>query len=127
MEEESIIVDKAFKAAKSAVIKKLRLRTAENVAGLSEKRISRITGKKLSYKVHNAGFRKKAVPCPVQAKQVQSQHQVDLVDIQKCPAEWKGKLYKYILSLMDVFSRYYWLKSLESKSSGAIACALKSI
>ena len=127
MEEESIIVDKAFKAAKSAVIKKLRLRTAESVGDLSEKRITRIIGKKLSCKVHNAGFRNKAVPCPVQAKHVQSHHQVDLVDMQKCPVEWKRKLYKYILPLMDVFSRYHWLKPLESKSSRAIARALKSI
>ena len=28
---------------------------------------------------------------------------------------------------MDVFSRYHWLKPLESKSSRAVACALKSI
>ena len=103
------------------------MKTAESVTGLSEKQISRITGKKLSYKVHNARFRNKAVPCPVHAKHVQSQHQVDLVDMQKCPVEWKGKLYKYILSLMDVFSRYHWLKPLESKSSRAVACALKSI
>ena len=107
MEEETIIVDKAFKAAKSAGIKKLRLRTAESVVGVIEKRIYRITGKKLSYKFHNARFRNKAVPCPVQAKHVQSHHQVDLVDMQKCPVEWKGKLYKYILSLMDVSSRYH--------------------
>ena len=107
MEEESIIVEKAFKAAKSAGIKKLRLRTAESIAGLSEQRIFRITGKKLSYKVHNTRFRNKAVPCPVQAKHVQSQHQMDLVDMKKCPVEWKGNLYKYILSLMDVFSRYH--------------------
>ena len=125
MEEKSIIVEKAFKAAKSAEIKKLRLRAAGSVAGLSEKRISRITGKKLSYKVHNVRFRNKTVSCPVQAKYVQSQHQVDFVDIQKCPAEWKGKLYKYILSLMDLFSRYHCLEPLESKSSRAVVCILK--
>ena len=28
---------------------------------------------------------------------------------------------------MDVFSRYHWLEPLESKSSRAVACALKSI
>ena len=98
LEQESIIVDKAFKAAKSEGIKKLRLTTAESVTGLSEKRISQITQKKLSYK---------AVSCSVQAKHIQSQHLVDLVDMQKCPVEWKGKLYKYILLLVDVFSRYH--------------------
>ena len=96
LEEESIIVGKTVKTAKSAGIKKLRLRTAESVASLNGKRISQITSKKLCYKVHIARFKNKAVPCPVQAKHVQSQHQVDLVDMQKRPVEWKKKLYKYI-------------------------------
>ena len=47
--------------------------------------------------------------------------------MQKCPVEWKGRLYKYILSLIDVFSRYHWLKPLERKSSRAVASALNSI
>ena len=90
LEEESIIVGKTFKTAKSAGDKKLRLRTAEIVASLNEKRISQITTKKLCYKVHIARFKNKAVPCPVQAKHVQSQHQVDLVDMRKCPVDGKG-------------------------------------
>ena len=84
----------------------------------------------LCFKIHNARFRNKAVTCAVQAKHVQSQHQmdladmqqcpsavqakhvqsqhqVDLADMQQCPIEWKGKLHKYILSLMDTFSRYH--------------------
>ena len=95
LEEESIIVGKTVKTAKSAGIKKLRLRTAESVASLNGKRISQITSKKLCYKVHIARFKNKAVPCPVQAKHVHSQNQVDLVDMQKHSVEWK-KLYKYI-------------------------------
>ena len=39
MEEESIIVDKNFEATKLSGIKKLRLETAESVAGLNEKQI----------------------------------------------------------------------------------------
>ena len=124
---KSIIVDKAFKAAKSAGIMKLILRAAESVADLSQKRLSRITGTKPSYKVLNARFRNKAVPCPVEANHVQLQLEVDLVDMKKCPVEWKGKLCKCILSLMDVFSRYHSLKPLEIKSSRAVTCALKSI
>ena len=62
LKEESIIADQAFKTVKSLAIKKLRLKTAESVAGLSKKRISRITGKKLCCKVHNARIRTKTVP-----------------------------------------------------------------
>ena len=91
------------------------MRAAESVAGLSQKRLSRITRTKRSYKVLNASLRNKTVPCPVQANHVQLKLEKDLVDMKKCPVEWKGKLCKYILSLMDVFSRYHSLKALEIK------------
>ena len=90
---KSIIVDKAFKTTKSAGIEKVILRTAESVAGFSEKLTSSFTGKKLYYKVHNPRFREKTVPCPVQVRYDQLQHDVD---IQKCSIESKEKLYKYI-------------------------------
>ena len=93
LKEESIIVDETVKTAKSTGIKKLRLRTAESVAIWMKKRISQITSKKLCYKVHIARFNNKAMPCP---KHIQWQNQVDLVDMQKRPVEWKEKLYKYI-------------------------------
>ena len=50
--------------------------------------------------VHNARFRNKSVHSSVQAKHVHSQHQVDLVDMEKSPIDGKGNLHKYILSLM---------------------------
>ena len=57
-----------WKKNASQLIKPLKLpnqqeRTAESIAGLSEKRISQITGKKLSHKVHNARF-SSALSCP---------------------------------------------------------------
>ena len=94
-------------------------------AGLSEKWISPITWKKLCYKVHNTRFKKKARPCPVQAKHGQSQHQVDLVVMKKCKSKWKGKHCKFILSVMDVFSRYHWQEPFKIKSFGAVAYSLK--
>ena len=59
LEGKSIIVEKAFKTTKSAGIEKVILRTAESVAGFSEKLTSSFTGKKLYYKVHNPRFREK--------------------------------------------------------------------
>ena len=39
-------------------------------------------------------FTNKAVPKPVFAKHVQSQHQIDLIDLSKDPVKTKGKLFK---------------------------------
>ena len=60
-------------------------------------------------------FTNKATPDT--AKSVQAQHQVDLMDLSKDAAEHDGRVYRYVLSIMDVFSRYSWLCPLEKKAS----------
>lgn len=50
-----------------------------------------------------------------------------MVDLSKEPVELGGKSYRYILSIMDVFSRYLWLVPLSTKSSRDIARELKKI
>ena len=40
---------------------------------------------------------------------------------------YKGKTYKYILSFLDVFSRFHWLYPLESKHSSGVKKKLKKI
>ena len=40
---------------------------------------------------------------------------------------YKGKTYKYILSLLDVFLRFHWLRPLESKHSIGVKRELKKI
>ena len=43
------------------------------------------------------------------------------------PVKWNGKVFRYVLFLMDVFSWYHWLIPLERKISGPIAAALSTI
>ena len=43
------------------------------------------------------------------------------------PATWKGKTFKLVHSLMDVFSRYHWLIPLEGKSTKPKAVALSEL
>ena len=125
--EVSGVVAKTFKETKSADYKKLKQRSLHSYAGLTERKIRQVTSSNIRYRVHNAAFTNKAVPKPVRAHHVQSQHQVDLVDLSKEPVELGGKSYKYILSVMDVFSRYLWLIPLPIKSSRDIARELKKI
>lgn len=50
-----------------------------------------------------------------------------MVDMQKQKISHHGRTYKYILSLMDVFSRFHWLCPLETKHSQGIKHELKKI
>ena len=125
--EVSGVVAKTFKETKSAGYKKLKQRSHDSYAGLTERKIRQVTSSSIRYRVHNAAFTNKAVPKPVRAHHVQSQHQIDLVDLSKEPVELGGKSYRYILSVMDVFSRYLWLVPLPTKSSRGIARELKKI
>ena len=59
--------------------------------------------------------------------QVHQIHQIDLVDMTNLKAEYKGNTYKYILSLMEVFSCYHWLCPLGRKRSLDIKREVKKI
>ena len=119
------IVAKTFKETKSAGYKKLKHRSDDSYAALTERRIRQVTSSNVKYRVHNAAFTNKAVPKPVRAHHVQSQHQVDLVDLSKQAVEFAGKTYRYIISVIGVFSRFLWLASLSNKSSRRTARELK--
>ena len=123
----SKFVDKTFDNSKSCGVKKLRLRAATSLAGLSERDILGITGVQKKYRMFNAKFLSKPKLRPVIVKDVQKQHQIDLVNLSNMRITLNGKTYRYILSLMDVFSRYHWLRALETKHPSRIAYYLKKI
>ena len=123
----SKFVEKTFDNSKSCGVKKLRLRAANSLAGLSERDILGITTVQKKYRMFNAKCLNKPKPRPVIVKDVQKQHQIDLVDLSSMRITYKGKVYRYILSSMDIFSRYHWLRSLESKHPSRIAYHLKKI
>ena len=51
--------------------------------------------------------------------------QADLVDMQSLAKQNKG--YKYLLTVIDVFSKYAWTKALKSKEMGSVTTAFNSI
>ena len=56
-----------------------------------------------------------------------SQLQIDLVDMRSQEVNIDGRRFRYILSLMDIFSRFHWLIPLERKLSSHVAPALEKI
>ena len=121
------LVAKTFDEAKAGRCKKLQNQAASSFAGLSKRNILRLTNNEAKYHIHNVKFTSKATPRPVTARTIQGQHQIDLMDLSKEAVGHNTCVYKYVLSVMDIFSRYLWLWPLEKKSSQHISRALQKI
>ena len=109
------LVAKTFDQAKAGGCKKLRNRAADGFAGLSERDILRVTNNEAKYRIHNVKFTNKATPRPVTARSIQGQHQIDLMDLSKEAVNHNRHVYKYVLNVMDIFSRYLLLRPREKK------------
>ena len=109
------LVATTFDQTKAGGCKKLRNRAAAVFTDLSERNILRMTNNEAKYRIHNVKFTNKATPSPVTAKIVQGQHQFDLMDLNKEAVNPNKHVYRYVLSVMDIVSRYLWLRPLEKK------------
>ena len=64
---------------------------------------------------------------PVVSKTVQGCNQIDLVDMRSMSVTKNGVEFNYILSLLDVFSRFLELRPLSSKDSNEVLMHLRGI
>ena len=69
-------MEKVSTESKSGGTKKLRLRTADSVAGLSEKDTLKIAAKSHRLRSFNLKFKNNAIPRSVRLKKNQIQHQI---------------------------------------------------
>ena len=53
--------------------------------------------------------------------------QVDLVDFSRQKVLLNNKVDKYVLSVLDVFSRHVWLRPLKNKGANTVSMVLKKI
>lgn len=96
-------------------------------SGVSEKLVKSTLHKSKLYQQINLKFGNKALIRPIRAKAVMDRLQIDLVSMNAYATEYRGTLYRYVLSLLDVFSRFVFLRPLETKSPKEIAPHLKEI
>ena len=54
-------------------------------------------------------------------------HQIDIVELTAIAVTIDDKEFKYVLSVLDVFSRFLWLRALSDKSSNTVAMELYHI
>lgn len=102
----SQLVDSAYYETKGEGTKKLGKQMAQIYRGLSRRIIQHsLNSMKQQQKVRPL-FQTKTPLRPIRASRVQERHQVDLVSMVSMPATIDGDTYKYIMSVIDIFSRF---------------------
>ena len=96
--------------------------------GVSERTTLSILNSMSRHSKNTATFCNKTTLCPVLARKPMERHQIDLVVMTNHPVRRSdGKSFAYILSVLDIYSRYLWLRPISNKKSETIAKKLKSI
>lgn len=120
------VVADEYKRLKGTGAAKLVSSLKQNFAGLSRIKVQKILNTDKQHYKRNAKFCNKARLKPIRARDVQMRHQIDLMDMgQKGAIKFNGVSYRYVLSVMDVFSRFVWLRPVSVKSSKNIADELR--
>ena len=95
--------------------------------GLTERNISKIFKQSDYYHMSYPKFTNVSKPIPVTAEKLNERWQLDLIDMRHDSVVHNGKVYKYILSVIDVFSRFLIIRPLQSKSSKSVAKKMEKI
>ena len=94
--------------------------------GISREKTERQLQQKLSYMLHKPRRRRRRFPTlPTLVFGINEQFVMDLVDLQKSAKRNKG--YKYLLTVIDVLSKYAWVEPLKSKSAAQLIGALEKL
>ena len=119
--EVSRLVDSAYYETKGEGARKLSKQMFQIYLGLSRQIIQHgLNSMKQQQKVRPL-FQNKAPLRPIRASKVQERHQVDRVSMISIPATVDGDTYKYIMSVIDIFSRFLFLRPLQTKETSEVA------
>jgi len=121
------VVKKMYKSSKGSEVRTIYHKLRNSYSGVAEREVQKVLAKSSVRQRLNVRFENKARLRPVRAQTGQIRHQIDLVDMQRLRTKYKGKTYKYVLSIIDVFSRYHWLVPLQTNQSSHLARELLRI
>lgn len=121
------VIRKCMDDTRGSGARKLNKRMKEQYSGISERKIQNTLDRSTRYQLNKARFGNKPIPKPIKARQVQDRHQIDLLNMGKWKITQGRSIYRYIVTVVDVFSRYIWLRPLKSKHRVEIANHLDTI
>ena len=126
-EEVEPCVKLYFNKYKGAGVRKLYKAIIKRFSGVSENDVSTVISSLNKAQRLKPSFMNKAPLRPVKSSGVMHHVQVDLVDMKNNAVTVGAQKFKYILVMLDVFSRYIYLRPLTSKSSAEVASVLLKI
>ena len=109
-DEVDDIISFFYNAFKGEGARKLFPRIRRHYTGISIKRIQKWLNSNEDHFKTNLIFSSKPHLTPVISKSVQGCNQINLVDMRTMAVLTNGTQYSYVLSVLDVFSRYLWLQ-----------------
>ena len=116
-----------YKGTKGDGAKKLQYRMKEHYYGIGEKLIQKHLNNIDLQRKRRPRFENRAPLQPINSKTVMDRHQIDLVDMKSMIVKEGSKSYRYVLSVLDVFSRFVWLRALTEKHAETVADKLYKI
>lgn len=123
----SNIVKKQFDLNCGSGSRSMSQQLKEKYANLSEATIKGCLSKSKDYQKAFAKFSNHSPPVPVTAKAVNERWQMDLIDMNEVKIQHDGKVYKWIFSVIDVFSRLLMLRPLTDKTSHGVKRQLSKL
>ena len=121
------IVSFFYHTYKGEGARKIQPRIKRFYTGISIKRIQKWLNSNEDHFKTNPIFSNKTPLSLVVSETVQGCNQIDLVDMRSMSVTKDGAEYNYILSLLDVFSRFLELRPLSSKDSNEVLMHLRAI
>ena len=126
-DEVDDIISFFYNAFKGEGARKLFPGIGGHYTGINIERIQKWLNSNEDHFKINPIFSNKSPLTPVISKSVQGCNQIDLVDMRSMVVSTNSTQYNYVLSVLDVFSRYLWLQPLSGKNSAKVLKHLKEI
>ncbi|XP_072166910.1 uncharacterized protein, partial [Diadema setosum] len=124
-EIQTIVMEEYYKAEGSGV-RRIHNRLKDRFSFISEEAVRKVLSQCSTHRRLYEKFTLKAPYLPITASRVMEKVRVDLLKL-KTAVTHKERCCRYMLTAIDEFSRYTWLRPIESKSSGRVARKLSDI
>ena len=122
------IVNKRFDQASGLGPRRLAIQLRQSFVGLGECRVRNVLAQNPASNLANIRFTNNVPITPIISKSVMGRIQIDVINMRRRPCKSSnGETYYYILSIIDIMSRFTWLTPLPRKSSQLIKSAANDI
>ena len=107
--------------------KNLQGRIASHYFVVGETTFQGVLNSMVMHRQRQVRFNNAAPLRPVDASDIMARHQVDIVDLRTIAVTTRSIKYQYAFSVLDVFSRFLWLRPLSDKNAESVTLELYKI